>query len=250
VAGFFSPILRMTAMRAPWDSIRASARLLTLLVAAGACAAAESDSAPDNGALRQSIPVYSVLPSDSPVAAARIQVEQAARIQRLQSGAFGAPEDFNGRASIVFKTEKRPMVESRAFALVTSSGVPPGGWHQENRVFTWRETGGVSASVLALPLKVDERDQPFHLGDYDQVWVEYSIAPSVAPCIPRLELTLAIHPTAHDAGDAWHVLARTSAWPALNVLTSLDPTKFVWKEKGFAYLARRELGLPPDDEWR
>ena len=219
------------------------ARMLTLLAAGMLSLPAGAISSAEQSALQQIIPLYSAPPANSLVA-------EQYRFN-LISGTYGNQDDFTGRARLAFTAEKRPMFESKPFSLqVPTQELIHGGWRSEKQSFWWHGAGEVSLPHFAVPLKIAQGDDPFRLAYYDEIWIDYSIVPTVALCVPQVEMRLAVQPTGRSSGKGHDLLARTGALSASQVLSNIDAGKASWKQKDYDYLVRRELGLAPDDDWR
>ena len=180
---------------------RTPARLFALLVAGVLGSGSIATSLAGDPAFQQMLPLYNVPPANNQVAAKRIRTEQEDRFGRLQSGAYGKPEDFTAKARLAFKTDMRPMVaESRSFVLKTpTEGSLANGWRSEGRVFSRRGESESRHAHLVMPLTLEQAGEPFRLGAFDELWIDYTAVPGVPLCMPQLELQV-LHQPLQEVG--------------------------------------------------
>lgn len=205
----------------------------------------------------QTLPIYTRPSADNPESDQRLRNGQNLSFQKLQSGAYGNLEDFTSKARLAFKTEKRKViVKTKTFSFDSPISKLPKGWRKHKQVFSWKENGQ-NRLPLKMPLTFSKRDLPIQPSNIHELWLDFSAIPGVPLCIPEMELGLEVRTSDRKDGKPQTLVARTDVASQLTGLSgsslknhvSIDVTKSNWKEKDFSYLAKRVLGLSPDEDW-
>lgn len=207
----------------------------------------------ENPAFQQMLPLYSAPPANNPAAAERIQTEQKQRFIRLQTGAYGKPEDFTVKAHLAFKTDKRPVVASIwPFVFQAPTAGPlANGWRAEKALYVWRGDMDARALPLTIPLAPENGAKPLQLGEFDEFRLDYTSSPGVPLCAPQIKFQVSTLPYTGNSKALQDMVASTGgAAYSLKSLATIDATRADWKEKEYGYLVRRVLGLAPDEDWR
>lgn len=174
----------------------------------------------------------------------RLGEERRTRVA-LEAGGLGAPDAFNAKARLAFKTESRETVAHASPLSVISPSVPAGTqWRVDAHVYSW--TGGTTARrSLAIPLEPEPAALAVTLRKFEELWIDHSSSPGIAACEIGVELQLR-----RQAARAKVIVARAAHVPALERLSTIDPFNARWREKEVWYVAGRLLGLAYDKQWR
>jgi hypothetical protein len=235
--------MRVTKKIVRWFALPIAAVLSSLSIAAPLG---------EDPTFQQVLPLYTAPLADNTAAAEGKQTEQKQRFIRLQTGAYGKPEDFTAKAHLVFKTDKRPMVaEARAFTLESPVATRASEWRNEGALYIWRGDMDARATPLTLPLAPENGAKPLQLGEFDEFRLDYTSSPGVPPCVPQIKFQVSILPYSGDSKVLQNMGASTDGGDnSLKSLATIDATRADWKERGNGYLVRRVLGLAPDENWR
>jgi hypothetical protein len=192
-------------------------------------------------------------PTDHDAAGARrAQEEQQYRINGLLKGAFGNPADFDTSARLTFKVDRRSTVEAsselRVEAPPTADSLPKG-WRALPSGYVWLGKQESPGASLALGVGRDTA-KPLLLTEYDELWLDYSSNATAFSCAPQFELELAMRSPGDPAGAEAIVVARAGSPSALKARSVFDLTKATWSKKDYSYLARREIGIATEGDWR
>ena len=232
---------------------RISVRLFVLLAAAVLSSFTFAGPLAEDSAFQQLLPLYTAPSATGGVAAvAPVKAEEPYYLGQLKNGAFGKPEAFAAKARLAFKTGRRQMVaEGRSFRVGSSALPRANGWRGRGALYYFSRNEGAQDSKLFLPLIQDKGQKPSRFGDFDQFWIDYTPLPGIPLCTPQAGFRLAVSPYTGDSRAPHELLARSgAAYYVLKTLATINAAKAGWKERDYGYLARRVLGLSPDEDWR
>lgn len=224
-----------------------AAGVLSFFIFAGPLAA--------DSAFQQLLPLYAA-PSATDGAAAiaddKAEESYSYYIGKLKNGAFGKPEAFAAKAQLAFKTGNQQMVaEGLEFHVDHSAVAHANGWRSQGELYYFSRKNGDQGPPLPLPLVPDQGQKPSRSGDFDQFWIDYTPVPGIPLCTPQVGFRLTVSPYTEKSGARYDLLAYNGvAHPLLKPLATIDAANASWKEREYAYLARRVLGLSPDVDWR
>ena len=197
----------------------------------------------------QELPLYEASKAKPPAATKQAHAEWRDRLDRMQSGEYGGLEGFSAKAQIQWKSQSQAMVvDARDFAYLKGFPQELQGWAGRDGEYLWHGQP-VRQAPLQLKLTPLAAAQSFQLGDYDELWLDYTATPGIAQCAPQLELRGQWQP--YDKKEpAQAAVWRTEGYGSLKSLYRLDATQSTWKEKDYLYLLGRMAGLAPDADWR
>lgn len=203
--------------------------------------------------LDQTLTLFKAPPENAAQAVSPPDSERMLLMERLRSGEFGKPEDFQTRASLRLKTAQRPAVlDVLPLMLPAETLVNAASWQRQDNLFFWRPRATIAtalaSSTLTLPLATSQT--PAKLTDYDQLWVEFTETPSVAACQPDIKLAVVNRPYGQQPSLEKRLLAQAIQHRTLRPLLTLDVRNAEWRRKDYVYLTERMLGLAPDAIWR
>jgi hypothetical protein len=228
-------------------------RWFALLIAAVLSSLSVTAPLAENLAFQQVLPLYIAPPTNNPSASERIQTEQRQRLIRLQTGAYGKPEDFTAKAHLTFKKDKRPMVASIwpfVFQAPTEEGLLVNGWRGEGTSYFWRQDMDALVLPLTIPLVPENGAKPLQLEDFNEFWLDYTSVPGIPLCVPKIEFKASIF---YSNGS--NITASTSGEMGIDranfkSFRTIDAARENWKKKGYGYLVSRMFGFAPDEDWR
>lgn len=198
------------------------------------------------------IPLYNFLATNNSFVEKESTKEWEQRLIQLKAGVYGPLDNFQAKAQISFKTEQQSMVaEAQEFILHPDIEGQKSQWRKEGSLYFWGEHLGVSKYPLKIPLSSNGKAGSFNFSKFDEVWVDYKIAPSFPLCVPSMTFGISID--SGFGGTRTFVDMKASANAVmlenLTPLVKIDATESAWKERGYEYLIKRLFGLAPDFGW-
>lgn len=160
--------------------------------------------------------------------------------------------EYRAKAKVVLTTEKTSdVVDSRVLEWREPAQPLEGvsGW--QKREGAWI---GMPPASLVLPFQVarDGGDRVVNLVDFDELWLDFGEAVPEESCRISMAVNVAAKSRkgGEEEGGIQELLLVSSSRETLSPMLSIDTARVNWKPRDNFYLAKREMGLGFDEDWR
>lgn len=163
---------------------------------------------------------------------------------------------YRAKAKVALTTEKTSeVVDSRVLKWREPGRLPEGvsGWLKRDGAWIW--TPGSQPASLALPFEAVQGDgnREVNLVDFDELWLDFAEVAPGESCRTSVVMNIAVKSRTirEKESDIRKLrLVSESVETTLSPMLSMDTARVNWKPRDEYYLAKRELGLDFDEDWR